>query len=127
MGNYAGINSMLIEEEIRANNNVNPSGIVSREFPADSFLDKLLFLIEPVVDYAFGIFIGYVLGRLAGFWAGFIYSKHYEPVYMENLSELSFWRIMPYEFAKSGSVVGVIVVIIALKIVNSIIFRRKYM
>lgn len=77
------------------------------------------------MEYAFGIYMGYTPGWLAGLWVGFIYVKHFKPVFIETISELSQWRLTPYEFAKNGAVIGVVAGIIAIKIINGILLSRK--
>ena len=72
-------------------------------------LDKLLFFIKVVLEYALGIHIGYGIGWLIGFFIGNSYVKHFEPAWFDNLNQLSHWRLIPYEYAGSGAIIGVIV------------------
>jgi hypothetical protein len=125
MENWAVTTGMLNKKDSLVNYTLNPSDSVSSGVQAVAISDKLLFLIESVVDYAFGIFMGYILGWLAGFRAGFIYVEHYRPVYFESISLLSKWRSMPYEFAKNGAVIGIFAGIITIKIINGILLSRK--
>jgi hypothetical protein len=125
MENLAVTTATLQKKDPLVNSTFNSPDSVSSDVQAVPILDKFLFLIEPVMDYAFGIFMGYILGWLAGLRAGFIYVEHYEPVYFETISLLSKWRLMPYEFAKNGAVIGIVAGIIAITIINRTLLNRK--
>lgn len=125
MENLAVTTGMLQKKDALVNYTFNSSDSVPSGVQAVAISDKLLFLFESVVDYAFGIFMGYTLGWLAGLWVGLTYVEHYRPVYFETISLLSRWRLMPYEFAKNGAVIGVVAGIIAIKIINGILLSRK--
>ena len=81
-------------------------------------LDKLLLFVGFVVEYAFGIYIGYVIGWVIGLYAGRSYAGHFEPVYLDDLSQLSsilsYWRSVPYIFARNGAIIGAAVGMIAI-------------
>jgi len=62
--------------------------------------DRLLLLINQVVEYAFGMHIGFAFGWLVGLCAGRCYVKHFEPVYLDDLRHLSYWTAVPNTFAK---------------------------
>ena len=113
------LDDRLADKDIRVNYTVNPSGSVSQAALAVAILDRFLFFIEPVIDYAFGIFMGYALGWITGLWAGLIYVKHYEPVSIETINEVFQWRLTPYEFAKYGAIIGIVAGIIVIKLINS--------
>jgi NhaP-type Na+/H+ or K+/H+ antiporter len=82
-------------------------------------LDKLLGIVKVVVEYAFGMHIGFALGWVIGLYTGYTYVEHFEPVYMEDLSEIATWRMAPFIFARNGTFIGIIVGIIAIAIINS--------
>jgi hypothetical protein len=82
-------------------------------------LDKLLNFIKVVVEYAFGTHIGYALGWVIGLYVGRFYVEHFEPVYLNDLSQLSYWRLAPYIFAQNGALIGVAVGMIAIALINS--------
>lgn len=88
-------------------------------------LDRLLFFIKPVVEYAFGMHIGFAFGWLVGLCAGHSYVKHFEPVYLDDLSQLSFWMAVPNMFAKYGALTGLIIGAIAILIINSKLLSQK--
>ena len=85
----------------------------------EQLLDKLLIFIEVVVEYAFGTHIGYALGWVIGLYVGHSYVEHFEPVYLDDLSQLSYWRLAPYIFARNGAVIGVAVGIIAIALIHN--------
>ena len=82
----------------------------------EQLLDKLLFFIKAIVEYIFGTYMGYTIGWLMGLFVGNSYIEHFEPVYLDDLSQLSYWRLLPYEFARNiaiiGSIMGVITIIV---------------
>ena len=82
-------------------------------------LDKLLIFIKVVVEYAFGTHIGYAIGWVIGLYVGHSYVEHFEPVYLEDLSQLSYWRLAPYIFARNGAVIGVALGMIAIAVINN--------
>lgn len=82
-------------------------------------LDRLLFAVRGIVEYAFGMHIGFAIGWLLGLWTGNIYTEECEPVYFSGWSELRRWELMPYEFAGCGAIIGVIVGAIVIAVVNS--------
>ena len=67
----------------------------------EQLLDRLLFFVKVVVEYVFGMYMGYTIGWLIGLFVGNSYIEHYEPVYLDDLSQLSSWRLLPYEFART--------------------------
>lgn len=87
--------------------------------------DKLLFFIKPVVEYALGMHIGFAFGWLIGLCAGYYYVNHFEPIYLDNLKELSFWTAAPYMFARYGALTGSIIGILAILIINSNLFNQR--
>ncbi|MDT8300370.1 MAG: hypothetical protein RQ760_02730 [Sedimentisphaerales bacterium] len=86
-------------------------------------LDKLFIFIEVVVEYVCGIHIGYAIGWLIGLYVGNAYVEHFEPVYLDDLSQLSSllsrWRLEPYIFARNGAMIGVAVVMVAIALVHN--------
>jgi NhaP-type Na+/H+ or K+/H+ antiporter len=72
-----------------------------------------------VVEYAFGMHIGYAIGWVIGLYVGHFYVEHFEPVYLDDLSQLSYWRLAPYIFARNGAMIGVVVGMIAIAVINN--------
>ena len=95
-----------------------PLNLPSVEASVVSLFDRLLFFVQPVIEYAFGMHIGFAIGWLLGLWAGSIYAGYFEPVCMDGLSELFYWRLLPYNIAKSGAVIGAGVGIIMVAIIR---------
>ncbi len=93
--------------------------------PIERLLDKLLFLVEPAVEYIFGMHIGFAFGWLIGLCAGHSYVKHFEPTYLDDLSQLSFWREAPYVFAKHGALTGLAIGVIAIAIINGTLLNQR--
>ena len=50
-------------------------------------LDKLLFFIKPIAEYAFGMHIGFALGWLIGMCVGHFYVYHFEPLHLNDLNQ----------------------------------------
>jgi hypothetical protein len=88
-------------------------------------LDRLLFFIKPVIEYAFGMHIGFAFGWLVGLCAGQCYVKHFQPVYLDDLNQLSFWTTAPNMFARYGALTGLIIGVIAILIINSKLLNQK--
>jgi len=89
----------------------------------ERLLDKLFIFIEVVVEYVCGIHIGYAIGWLIGLFVGNTYVEHFEPVYLEDLGQLSsllsHWRLAPYIFARNGAMIGIAVVILAIALIHN--------
>lgn len=94
--------------------------------PKKRILHKLLILVKGIVEYAFGMQIGYVLGWIIGLYVGHYYIEYFEPVYMYDLSQLSFWRLLPSIFAQNGALIGVAVGMIAIAIINNILLDDNF-
>ena len=86
----------------------------------EQLLDKLLIFIKVVVEYAFGTHIGYAIGWVIGLYVGHFYVEHFEPVYLEDLSQLSYWRLAPYIFARNSAVIGVALGMIAIAVIHNV-------
>ncbi len=82
-------------------------------------LDRLLFIIKPVAEYAFGMHIGFLLGWLIGLCIGHSYVEHFEPAYLKDLNQLSFWTTAPCMFARYGALTGLAIGVIVIVIINS--------
>ena len=94
--------------------------LLTRSFSikAGRFLDRSLFFIKIIIEYALGIHLGYAIGWLIGLWIGHTYVKYFEPVYLEDLNQLAYWRLAPEIFAKNGAIIGIAVGVIAIAIIN---------
>jgi hypothetical protein len=95
-----------------------PLDLPSLEASVVSLFDRLLFFVQPVIEYALGVHIGFAIGWLLGLWAGKTWVEYFEPVCMDGLSELFYWRLLPYNIAKSGAVIGVGMGIIMVAIIR---------
>ena len=88
-------------------------------------LDRLLFFIKPVAEYALGMHIGFALGWLFGLVAGHIYVRHFEPVYLDDLNQLSYWKVAPNVFARYGALTGLIIGVISIVIINGKLLGQR--
>jgi NhaP-type Na+/H+ or K+/H+ antiporter len=84
-------------------------------------LDRLSIFLKALVEYAFGMHIGYAIGWVLGLYVGHFYVEYFEPVYFDDLSELNYWRLAPYIFARSSAVIGVVVGVISVAVINSLV------
>jgi len=95
----------------------------------EQLLDRLLIFIKVVVEYAFGMHIDYAIGWVIGLYAGHSYVEHFEPVYLDDLSQLSslisYWRSVPYIFARYGAMIGVTIGIIAIAVINNKLLNQR--
>ena len=95
--------------------------------PIKHFLYRLLFVIKAVVEYTFGMHIGFAAGWLLGLLAGNQYVGYFKPVYMTEFSRLPYWRLLPYEFAQAGGVAGICASIIAIAAINKKLLTQRVM
>ncbi len=120
MGSYA--ESLGVKRQFDTGNSLHSLWIsISKE----QLLDKLLFFVKAVVEYAFGMHIGFAIGWLIGLCVGHSYVGHFEPVYLDDLGQLSYWRFMPYEFARNGAIIGVAVGAIVIAIINNKLLKQR--
>lgn len=111
--------------EVDSDNTDNFKRLIPIDGQSEWLLDRLLFFVEAVVGYSFGMIVGACIGWILGWCTGNVYVEHFEPVYMDNLSELSRWRLMPYYFARNGAIVGVLAGAIMITIINSNLLSRR--
>ena len=72
------------------------------------FIDKLLFLIEAILEYALMMHIGAAVGYVVGKCAGYIYAGHCQPDFSPELIT-QLWLtpyLAPYRFAVYGATIG---------------------
>ena len=114
--------SMGVMEQLDAGKSLHSLQVnISKE----QLLDKLLFFVKAAVEYAFGMHIGYVIGWLTGFYLGEFYVERLEPMYLDDLSRLSYWRLVPREFAGSGALVGLAAGAMAVAIINAGLLNQR--
>ena len=106
-------------------NTANSTDFAGFNASASQLFEKLLSSAKAVAEYAFGMYIGYVIGWLLGLYAGKVYVGHFEPVYLSDLGEIRLWEIMPYGFARDGAIIGVVAGAIAIAIINSKLLRQR--
>lgn len=110
---------VAIEESgVGCDKTAEPLDLPSVEASVVSLFDRLLFFVQPVIEYALGAHIGFAIGWLLGLWAGKTWVEYFEPVCMDGLSELFYWRLLPYNIAKSSAVIGISVGVVAVGIIR---------
>ena len=110
---------VAIEESgVGRDKTAEPLDLSSIEASVVSLFDRLLFFVKPVIEYTFGVHIGFAIGWLLGLWAGSIYAEYFEPPYINSLSELFQWRLLPYKIAEGGAVIGINAGIVAVGIIK---------
>lgn len=87
-------------------------------------LDRLLFFIKPIAEYAFGMHVGFAFGWLIGLCAGHFYVNHFEPLYLNDLNEFAFLAAAPQLFAKYGAITGLVIGMVAIQIINNKLLNR---
>jgi len=125
MENYAEAVVMMEESGTGSDGVASSSLLRMVDFLTVAFFDRVLFFIKAVVEYTFGMYIGTIVGRLLGQYAGNVYITHFEPVYLYDFNELQQWGLIPYEFAGNGAVIGVVAGVIAVAIINSILLSQR--
>ncbi len=116
------VESVSMMKKFDARNSLHSLGV---NISAEWFLDRLLFFIKTIVEYALGMHIGFAIGWLIGLCVGHSYVGHFEPVYLDDLGPLSYWRLMPYEFARNGAIIGVAVGAIVITIINNKLLKQR--
>jgi hypothetical protein len=102
------------------------SHLLRLDLSEEQALDKLLFLVKPVVEYTFGIHVGFIAGWLIGLCIGHSYVEHFKPVYFDDLiGQLDFWRLAPCIFARYSAIIGAAVGTIVVKAVNDILLNLR--
>ena len=95
---------------------------------SQQLIDKLLSFMDMIVEYAFGTSIGYALGWVVGFYTGRFYVDHFEPVYLNDLSQLSsmlaYWGSVPQIFAQKGALIGMILGVITIAVIHNKSHKR---
>ena len=84
--------------------------------------------IKGVVEYGFGMYLGAAFGWILGWFIGDVYVEHFEPVYfsdLANLSELTQWSKMPYEFAAVAKFCGATIGAMIIMIINSRLLTKR--
>ncbi|MBN1804848.1 MAG: hypothetical protein JW837_06325 [Sedimentisphaerales bacterium] len=98
---------------------INPLRLYRIHIFKEWSFDKLLSIVKVIVEYAFGMHIGYAVGWAIGLYAGYVYVEFFEPVYLDDLSELSYWRLSPFVFARNGTFLGLAIGIIVIAVMNA--------
>jgi hypothetical protein len=77
------------------------------------------------VGYAFGAYIGFAVGWLAGFILGSTYAEYFRPVYVYDLNQLSYWELLLCRVAIDCAIVGVIVGVVIIEVAERWLLRHN--
>lgn len=116
---------MMERINLGSHNISNFSHLTSIDVPTVPFIDRVLFFIKPIVEYGFGVYMGFVVGWLLGLYAGNICAEQFKPVYFSDLTEVRQWMLMPYDFARCTAFIGTIAGVIIIAIINSKLLSRR--
>jgi hypothetical protein len=100
------------------------STLLAGNFSVTRLLDRLLHFLEPIVEYAFGMHIGFAIGWALGLWTGHIYVANAKPLYFSGLGEVRQWMVMPYAFARTGAIIGLVAGAILIAVISHKLLRR---
>ncbi len=118
-------NAGMEKFDVGSHNTDSPSHSTSINVPIVPLFDRLLSFVEGVVEYAFGMHIGFAVGWLLGWYGGNLYVEHFEPAYFSNLNELRQWSLMPYHFTRGGAIIGAAAGAIAIAVVTRKLLRTR--
>jgi len=116
---------MMEKINVGSHNISNFSHLTSIDVPTVPFIDRVLFFVKPIVEYGFGVYMGFVIGWLLGLYVGNICAEQFKPVYFSDLTELRQWMLMPYDFARCTAFIGAIAGVIIIAIINSKLFSQR--
>lgn len=125
MGNHAGTVGIIAGIGVDSRNIDSGPYSICGNILKRLLFGRLLFFVKTIVEYAFGMHMGFAIGWLTGWGVGHTYVKYFKPVYIDDLSQLFCWRLMPYDFARIGAAVGVVVGVIAISLINSRLLSRR--
>lgn len=111
--------------DVGSHNTYSSSQSTSINVPIVPPFDRLLSFIKSVVEYAFGMHIGFAVGWLLGWYGGNVYVEYFEPAYFSDLNELGRWNLMPYSFAKSGAIIGAVAGAITIVVITRKLLRTR--
>lgn len=87
--------------------------------------EKVLYDLKPVIEYGFGVYAGFVIGRLFGLCFGNFYLDDFKPEQLDNFSQIPDWEPMLSSFVKAGGFAGAILGVLAIAIINSNLFSQR--
>jgi len=119
MESYAEAVGIMERSDVGSDKTDISSHLTSIKVSMIRLLDRLLLFIKAIAEYSSGIYIGAVVGWLLGFGAGNAYIERFKPVYFSDLNELGRWEFIPYGFARSGAIIGIIAGAIVIAFINS--------
>jgi len=127
MGSCAEVrqNAGMEKFDVGSHNTDSPSHSTSIDVPIVPLFDRLLSFVEGVVEYAFGMHIGFAVGWLLGWYGGNLYVEHFEPAYFSGLNEFRQWSLMPYGLAKTGAIIGAVAGAITIAVLTRKLLRTR--
>ena len=103
----------------------NYSHSIWMSIPREQCLERLLLFVKGVVEYIFGMYIGFAIGWLIGLWAGQSYVDHFEPVYLDDFRQVFYWKAIPCIFAKYGAMIGLTAGVMTIAIINGALLNQR--
>jgi len=116
------VESVGMMKKFDARNSLHSLGI---NILAERFFDRLLFFIKTIVEYALGMHIGYAVGWILGWYTGNVYAENFEPLHFRDLNVFWKWELVPYEFARNGAIIGVVVGAMVIAIINNQLLKQR--
>lgn len=92
---------------------------------SERLFDTLLFSVKPILEYAFGICIGYVVGWAIGLFIGESYAEYFAPAFLVDLGQLSYWRLLPYGFARTAGITVAIIGVLVVALINDRLLNER--
>lgn len=97
-----------------------PSPRITHSLFSDvSLWDRLPLFVGPIPEYVFGAHIGFAASWLVGFLLGNIYVEYSKPAWINDLSQLSYWEMLPCGAVRGCASVGIVNNIVVISIVES--------
>ena len=101
------------------------SALSPKTIPREYLLDRMLYFAQKVVAYAFGITVGIVVGSLTGrYIAGIRAESLRHTIDFFDPNQLQQWHDMPWIFARTGAVAGVLFSLAAMRIIEGVFLTR---
>jgi len=112
----------------RRESNVNSehsSDLACENIARGHLIDRMLYFVQTVVGYTFGIYVGLVIGSMTGRYIAGVYAEDLRhTIDFLDPSQLQQWHNMPLTFARTGAAAGVLLGLLAIRITEGIFLNR---
>ncbi|MBL7154406.1 MAG: hypothetical protein ISS79_11875 [Phycisphaerae bacterium] len=106
-------------------NSEHSSDLACESISRGHLIDRMLYFVETVVAYTFGIYAGLVAGSVAGRYIAGVHAEDLRhSIDFLDLSQLQQWQDMPLTFAITGAAAGVLLGLLAIRIAAGIFLNR---